>query len=74
MPKYDYHCRTCLEWNEVERSIHAEETDMLCPTCSQPMQRVYGPIGVVLKGQGFYKTDKDPVNNNFYPENGSMIP
>lgn len=74
MAKYDYHCRGCNTYEEVERSIHAEEEIINCPKCSTAMRKVYGPIGVILKGNGFYKTDKDQVNNNFYPENGSMIP
>ena len=28
-----------------------------CPECGAPATRVFYPVGVVFKGQGFYKTD-----------------
>ena len=28
-----------------------------CPTCGTAVRRVVFPVGVVFKGQGFYKTD-----------------
>lgn len=73
MAKYDYHCRECLEWYEVERSIHAVEEPVSCVKCEQPMRRVYGPVGTVLKGDGFYKNDSARKIKNFYPENGDSV-
>lgn len=73
MAKYDYRCRACETYHEVERSIHEEEIEVPCPKCNTVLVRVYGPIGVVLKGQGFYRTDKEPTNTNFYPENGATF-
>lgn len=73
MATYDYHCRECHEWAEVERSIHDMEEAVPCPKCTQEMRRVYGPIGVVLKGSGFHKTDSRNSVKNFYPENGDSL-
>lgn len=73
MAKYDYHCRGCNTYEEVERSIHAEEQIIHCPKCNTAMRKVYGPIGVVLKGPGFHKTDAREAASNFYPENGSTL-
>jgi len=28
-----------------------------CPVCGGPLRKVFGSIGVVFKGSGFYKTD-----------------
>jgi len=28
-----------------------------CPECGGPLRKVYGNVGIVLKGSGFYKTD-----------------
>jgi predicted nucleic acid-binding Zn ribbon protein len=28
-----------------------------CPTCGKPVHRMVFPVGIVFKGQGFYKTD-----------------
>jgi putative FmdB family regulatory protein len=73
MPRYDYHCRECLTWDEVERSIHAPEEPVLCPRCAKDMNRVYGPVGVILNEEGFYKSDNNPQTKNFYRENGSTL-
>ena len=28
-----------------------------CPTCGSPVRKVFGNVGIVFKGSGFYKTD-----------------
>jgi predicted nucleic acid-binding Zn ribbon protein len=28
-----------------------------CPQCGAPVRKVYGSVGVVFKGSGFYRTD-----------------
>ena len=28
-----------------------------CPECGGALRKVYGAVGIVLKGSGFYKTD-----------------
>jgi predicted nucleic acid-binding Zn ribbon protein len=28
-----------------------------CPECGSPVRKVYGSVGVVFKGSGFYRTD-----------------
>ena len=73
MARYDYHCRSCHTYQEVERSIHADEEAVSCPTCDTQMHKVYGPIGVIMKGDGFYKNDSKRVVKNFYPENGDSL-
>lgn len=73
MAKYDYRCRECETYYEIERSIHDPESDLACPVCTSTLTRVYGPVGVVLKGDGFYRTDSQPKNTNFYPENGATF-
>jgi len=73
MAKYDYQCKPCHMSVEVERSIHEEESPVYCPDCREPMARVYNNVGVVLKGGGFYKNDKNPQTSTFYPENGSTL-
>ena len=73
MATYDYHCRECHEWAEVDRSIHDVEQPVNCPKCENIMKRVYGPINATFKGDGFYRNDKNQKSNNFYPENGSTL-
>lgn len=71
MAKYDYHCRTCFTWKEVDRSIHEAEQAVVCPACQTSMKRVYSPIAIRFKSAGLYKNDSQI--NNFYPENGSTL-
>lgn len=73
MARYDYKCRSCEVYIEIERSINDPETDIACPDCATTLVRVYGPINVALKGDGFYKTDSKPQSTNFYKENGSTL-
>lgn len=73
MPSYDYHCRECHTWEEVSRSIHDIEEAVSCPKCGSDMSRVYGPVGVVLKGDGFYRNTKNKQAKNFYPESGDSL-
>lgn len=56
MPTYEYVCRECATPLEVYQSIHdAPLTE--CPSCSGPLRKVFGNVGVVFKGSGFYRTD-----------------
>jgi putative FmdB family regulatory protein len=58
MPTYDYRCAECGHRFEAVQSFHDDPiTD--CPSCgrTQTVRKVYGNVGVVLKGSGFYRTD-----------------
>lgn len=57
MPTYEYVCTTCGAPIEVVQSIHEPAlTD--CPSCSDGrLRKVFGNVGVVFKGSGFYRTD-----------------
>jgi putative FmdB family regulatory protein len=56
MPTYEYACKSCGEHLEVVQSFTDDPlTD--CPRCGGPLRKVFGQIGVVLKGSGFYRTD-----------------
>lgn len=55
MAKYDYRCRDCDMWIEVEYSIHQEEEPVIpCDSCGEPMRKVFSNPGIVLKGRGWY--------------------
>jgi putative FmdB family regulatory protein len=56
MPTYEYACRTCGEHLEVVQSFKDEPLEV-CPSCGGPLRKVFGNVGVVFKGSGFYKTD-----------------
>ncbi|MCL8253185.1 FmdB family transcriptional regulator [Aeromicrobium fastidiosum] len=56
MPKYQYQCKDCGEALEVQQSF-TDDALTVCPTCGGDLRKVFGAVGVVFKGSGFYKTD-----------------
>ena len=56
MPTYEYACKECGHHLEVVQSFH-EEPIAVCPSCGGQLKKVFGNIGIVFKGSGFYKTD-----------------
>lgn len=56
MPTYEYRCTKCGEHLEVVQSFKDEPLTE-CPRCAGELRKVYSPVGIVLKGSGFYKTD-----------------
>jgi len=58
MPTYQYACTSADCGNEfevVQSFTDAAVTD--CPQCDERVRKVYGSVGVVFKGSGFYRTD-----------------
>src|ERR1700689_1213391 len=56
MPTYEYVCRSCGEQLEkVQAFTDAPLTT--CPSCEGELRKVFGNVGIVFKGSGFYKTD-----------------
>ena len=56
MPTYEYVCTECGNPLEVVQSIH-EPSLTECPQCQGRLRKVFGNVGVVFKGSGFYRTD-----------------
>ena len=56
MPTYEYHCDSCDQNFDVVQSFH-DEPLTACPTCGSPVRKVFGNVGIVFKGTGFYKND-----------------
>lgn len=56
MPTYSYACTECA--NRFD-SVQAFSDDALteCPQCSGRLRKLFGKVGVVFKGSGFYRTD-----------------
>ncbi|MGZ4565831.1 MAG: FmdB family zinc ribbon protein [Blastococcus sp.] len=58
MPTYEYACTNPEGKHEFE--VVQSFTDApvsVCPECGSPVRKVYGSVGVVFKGSGFYRTD-----------------
>src|SRR5438034_11259896 len=60
MPTYEYACRDCGEHVEVVQSFRDEPLSV-CPACGGALRKVFSPVGVVLKGSGFYRNDSRPA-------------
>jgi putative FmdB family regulatory protein len=56
VPTYEYRCDNCATNFDVVQSFHDDPLTE-CPTCGSPVRKVFGNVGIVFKGSGFYKTD-----------------
>ena len=58
MPTYQYACTNPDGKHEFERVQSFTDAPVSeCPECGVPVRKVYGSVGVVFKGSGFYRTD-----------------
>lgn len=58
MPTYQYACTNPEIKHEFEVvQSFSDAAVSICPECSAPVRKVYGSVGVVFKGSGFYRTD-----------------
>jgi putative FmdB family regulatory protein len=58
VPTYQYACTNADDRHQFE--VVQSFTDPAvseCPQCGSPVRKVYGSVGVVFKGSGFYRTD-----------------
>lgn len=62
MPTYEYACNACGKHIEVSQSF-SDPALTVCPSCGGSLRKVFGSIGIVLKGSGFYKTDSRASSN-----------
>lgn len=56
MPTYTYRCTKCGQEIEVVQSM-SDPPLQRCKKCRGKLQRTFHPVGIVLKGSGFHKTD-----------------
>ena len=63
MPTYQYACTQCGDELEVFQSFSDPSLTVHEDGCGGPLRKVFGSVGVVFKGSGFYRTDsrKGPV-------------
>ena len=58
MPTYQYACTNPEGKHEFELVQSFTDAPVSeCPECGAPVRKVYGSVGVVFKGSGFYRTD-----------------
>jgi len=56
VPTYSYACTECdHRFDAVQAFSDDALTD--CPKCTGRLRKLFGNVGVVFKGSGFYRTD-----------------
>ena len=56
MPTYSYACTACDNKFDVVQAF-TDDALSQCPKCDGRLRKVFGKVGVVFKGSGFYRTD-----------------
>jgi putative FmdB family regulatory protein len=56
MPTYTYRCTKCGSEFEVVQSM-SDPPLKRCRNCRGALRRTFHPVGIVLKGSGFHRTD-----------------
>ncbi|HEX8802670.1 MAG TPA: FmdB family zinc ribbon protein [Acidimicrobiales bacterium] len=56
MPTYEYRCKECGEHLEVVQSFRDDPLTE-CPRCAGTLKKVFQPVGIAFKGNGFYRND-----------------
>jgi putative FmdB family regulatory protein len=63
MPTYDYACTHCDHAFEIVQSF-TDDALTVCPECGGRLRKVFGSVGVVFKGSGFYRTDSRSASSS----------
>jgi putative FmdB family regulatory protein len=56
MPTYEYACDQCGKHIDVFQSF-SDDPLTTCEVCGGTLRKVFGNVGIVFKGSGFYKND-----------------
>ena len=56
MPTYQYACTECGHDFEAVQSF-SDDALAECPVCHGRLRKVFGAVGIVFKGSGFYRND-----------------
>ena len=56
MPTYSYACTECDNKFDVVQAF-SDDALTQCPRCEGRLRKLFGKVGVVFKGSGFYRTD-----------------
>jgi len=61
MPTYEYACKQCGQHLDVVQSF-TDDPLTVCLHCGGELRKVFGSVGIVFKGSGFYKNDSRPAS------------
>ena len=73
MPTYEYYCAECDRTFDIVQSFH-DDPLTTCPTCGATVRKVFGSVGIVFKGSGFYKTDSRSGGSSKAPTGSDTSP
>ena len=68
MPTYSYACTECDNRFDAVQAF-SDDALTTCEKCSGRLRKLFGSVGVVFKGSGFYRNDSRESNKS--PSNGS---
>lgn len=64
VPNYSYACTACDNRFDIAQAF-TDDTLTTCENCSGRLRKLFGSVGVVFKGSGFYRTDsRDSTQNS----------
>nr|WP_297425812.1 FmdB family zinc ribbon protein [uncultured Actinotalea sp.] len=63
MPTYSYACTACDHRFDAQQSF-SDDALTKCPQCEGRLRKLFGSVGVVFKGSGFYRTDSRPSSTS----------
>lgn len=66
MPTYQYACTACEHRFEAVQSF-TDSALSECPECTGRLRKLYGSVGVVFKGSGFYRNDSRSATKGTAP-------
>jgi putative FmdB family regulatory protein len=71
VPTYSYQCTECADRFDVVQAF-TDDALTTCEKCSGRLRKLFGSVGVVFKGSGFYRTDsRESVKKSTSSTNGS---
>jgi putative FmdB family regulatory protein len=56
VPTYSYACTECDNKFDLAQAF-SDDALTECPKCDGRLRKLFGKVGVVFKGSGFYRTD-----------------
>ncbi len=62
MPNYEFKCNQGHTWVK-NRRIDDRDDSGHCPDCRREGARVFNPVPIIFKGEGFYTTDNRKSEN-----------
>jgi putative FmdB family regulatory protein len=66
VPTYEYACTMCDHTFEQVQAF-SDDSLTVCPDCGGALRKLYGAVGVVFKGSGFYRTDSRKAEKSGKP-------